>query len=266
MPKSIVQQQFGPNAAAYAASNVHAKGASLGRLVELVRPERHWRGLDIATGAGHTAAAFAPYVAEMIATDITPEMLDQARKLAAERQLSTMVTAEADAEALPFADSSFELVACRLAPHHFPNVARFVEEVSRVLRPGGTFALVDNVSPSEATTPGFDPGELEDAAVTYNAFEKMRDPSHMRALTTPEWEALITEAGFRTIHHEHLSKRMDFQSWCKNMATSPDTACALEAMLDAASPALAAFLAPSREGGSLSFMLTELILIGRKER
>ena len=60
MNKSLVQQQFGAHAAAYATSSVHAKGASLGRLVELVRPQPSWQALDVATGAGHTAAAFAP--------------------------------------------------------------------------------------------------------------------------------------------------------------------------------------------------------------
>ena len=71
--KSLVRSQFGASAAAYATSKVHAKGASLGRLVELVKPQRSWRALDIATGAGHTAAAFAPHVASVVASDITPE-------------------------------------------------------------------------------------------------------------------------------------------------------------------------------------------------
>ena len=101
MSKSLVQQQFGAHAAAYATSAVHAKGASLGRLVELVRPEKHWQMLDIATGAGHTAAAFAPHVARAVASDITEEMLAEALKLAASKGLANMQTAVADAEALP---------------------------------------------------------------------------------------------------------------------------------------------------------------------
>src|SRR5262245_16989014 len=83
MAKSLVQQQFGAHAAAYATSAVHAKGASLGRLVELVQPQRDWQVLDIATGAGHTAAAFAAHVARVIASDITDEMLEETKKLAA---------------------------------------------------------------------------------------------------------------------------------------------------------------------------------------
>jgi ubiquinone/menaquinone biosynthesis C-methylase UbiE len=155
MNKSLVQQQFGAHAAAYATSTVHAKGASLGRLVELVQPERTWQALDIATGAGHTAAAFAPHVARVVASDLTDEMLAEARKLAAAKGYANMETAHADAEALPFADASFDLVTCRIAPHHFPNIAAFVAEVWRVLRRGGKFALVDNIAPDALSTPGF---------------------------------------------------------------------------------------------------------------
>ena len=74
MTKSLVQQQFGAHAAAYSTSTVHAKGASLARLVELVKPQPDWRALDIATGSGHTAAAFAPHVSRVTASDITGEM------------------------------------------------------------------------------------------------------------------------------------------------------------------------------------------------
>ena len=82
MTKDLVQQQFGAHAAAYATSTVHAKGASLGRLVELVKPQPQWQALDIATGAGHTAAAFAPHVARVVASDLTEEMLEESAKLA----------------------------------------------------------------------------------------------------------------------------------------------------------------------------------------
>src|SRR5215471_16664837 len=105
MNKSLVQQQFGLNAADYVTSTVHAKGASLGRLVELVRPQATWTALDVATGAGHTAAAFAPYLASVIASDITEEMLNEAARLAAAKGLANMTTARADAEALPFGDA-----------------------------------------------------------------------------------------------------------------------------------------------------------------
>lgn len=264
MSKSLVQSQFGANAEHYLSSSVHAKGASLARLVELVQPKPDWRMLDIATGAGHTAAAFAPHVAEAVASDLTPQMLQQAEKLAQSRGLANMVTKPADAEALPFPDASFDLVTCRIAAHHFPDARKFVSEVKRVLKPGGTFAFVDNVSPDTDTTPGFSAAELADAARTYNTLEKIRDPSHGRALTTSEWRHLCEGVGLKVTHIEHSPKAMSFDLWCKNQSVPADLVPGLADTLRNAKPAFAAFLKPTDGDEGLGFTLTELILIARK--
>jgi ubiquinone/menaquinone biosynthesis C-methylase UbiE len=264
MNKSLVQQQFGAHAAAYATSTVHAKGASLARLVELVRPERHWHALDIATGAGHTAAAFAPHVAHVIASDITAEMLDETRKLAASKGYASMETATADAQALPFPDAQFELVTSRIAPHHFPDVSAFVREVRRVLKPGGTFALVDNIAPDAESTPGFSDGDLARAATAYNAFEKLRDPSHGRCLGMAEWSDVISATGLQVTHKERLPKDMEFDPWAVRLGADAPTVEALRATLSGAEGALAAFLKPRMDGSALWFTLDEAILIARK--
>jgi ubiquinone/menaquinone biosynthesis C-methylase UbiE len=264
MTKSLVQQQFGAHAAAYATSAVHAKGASLGRLVELVKPESHWQALDIATGAGHTAAAFAPHVARVVASDITDEMLDEAKKLAAAKGLANIETAVADAEALPFDEGRFDLVTCRIAAHHFPDVARFVDEVRRVLKPGGTFALVDNISPDALSTPGFSQAELADAAATYNAFEKLRDPSHGRCLGLAEWTALVAGGGLEVLHREILPKAMEFGPWVARMEVDAGTTQRLRSMLEDGTPAFKAFLRPRVDADVLWFTLDEAILIARK--
>ena len=125
MSSTLVQKQFGAAAADYAASAVHASGPSLGRLVALVSPQPHWHVLDVATGAGHTALAFAPLVASVVASDITGEMLAEASKLAAVRRLANVETTRAEAGNLPFPDASFDLVTCRLAAHHFPDPRYF---------------------------------------------------------------------------------------------------------------------------------------------
>ena len=262
--KSLVRSQFGANAANYSTSAVHAKGASLQQLVDLVQPKSSWTALDIATGAGHTALVFAPYVATLIASDLTPEMLAEVSKLAAERGLKNVSTQQADAENLPFADTTFDLVTCRIAPHHFPEIPAFVGEVARVLKPGGTFALVDNVTPDVESRPGFTKAELRDAGIVYNAFEKIRDPSHGRALSTAEWREIVNDCGLIIGHVEHCPKAMDFDTWCTTMAVDEATVPRLAAMLDAASPALMAFLKPTTDGGKRGFVLTELILIARK--
>jgi ubiquinone/menaquinone biosynthesis C-methylase UbiE len=261
--KDLVQQQFGAHAAAYATSSVHAKGASLGRLVELVKPQKHWRALDVATGAGHTAAAFAPHVAHVIASDITEEMLAQARTLAASKGYANMETARADAEALPFPDASFDLVTSRIAPHHFPEIPIFLAEAWRVLKSAGVLAVVDNIAPDEDSTPGFSKAQLR-AALIYNAFEKIRDPSHGRCLGLAEWGEIIEDTGFKILHKERLGKDMDFQPWAERLGCDAPTISRLRSMLTDGSPALKAFLKPRLEGQTLWFTLDEAIIIAVK--
>ena len=266
MARSLVEQQFGRHAANYVTSPPHAKGASLQRLVELVKPGADWQALDIATAAGHTAFAFAPHVAHVIASDITDEMLVEAAKLAKSRGIGNVTFAKADAQALPFENGRFDLVTCRIAPHHFPDIPRFIAEVWRVLKPGGTFALVDNVSPDAETTPGFTSDELKAAAETYNTHEKLRDPSHGRCLTSAEWRDVITGAGFDITHVEHLAKDMEFRPWVDRMEVPANLVPRLEAMLLDAAPALAAFLRPRKEGDKLLFALDEIVIIARKSQ
>src|SRR5262249_529969 len=119
---TLVQEQFGRNAAGYLTSKPHAQGKSLDLLVALTKPQSDWRGLDVATGGGHLAYAFAPHVARVWATDITPEMVEQVRKEAAKRGLANFRAGFSKAEAMSFDDASFDLVTCRIAPHHFDSI------------------------------------------------------------------------------------------------------------------------------------------------
>jgi len=264
MPKTLVQQQFGAHAAAYVTSPVHAKGESLKRLVELIKPEASWHVLDIATGAGHTALALAPHVARVVAGDITGEMLDTAAKLAKDRGVTNVETVTAGAEALPFTAACFDLVTCRIAARHFTDVPRFVAEARRVLKPGGVFALVDNISPDRESTPGFTEDELRDAALAYNAFEKLRDPSHGRCLSIGEWTEVIRAASFAITHMERLPKNMEFGPWVQRMSCDAAATEQLRVLLADAAPALAAFLEPQQRDGVLWFTLDEILILARK--
>ena len=150
-----IQKQFGTHANDYVTSDVHARGESLTRLVELTQPQRDWVMLDVATGAGHTALTFAPHVARVIATDLTPQMLAAAQKLATERGIANIEFKPADAQALPFDDHTFDLVTNRIALHHYPDARRAIEEMARVCKRGGIVALTDNVAPPDKVTAGY---------------------------------------------------------------------------------------------------------------
>lgn len=257
-----VQSQFGRAAADYATSEVHAKGESLARIVELTAPQKTWEALDVATGAGHTAAIFAPHVASMIASDVTDEMLQEAAKLANARRISNMLTARASADALPFPDESFDLVCCRLAAHHFPNLETFVREVRRVLKKGGRFAFVDNVAPDRVRLPNASDAEIETAIVDYNSFEKLRDPSHGFAPPPETWVALLKANGFSIAAHEQMEKELDFASWVARMRCTPNVVAELDRILTAGPAPLRAFLKPRTDDTrALHFTLQELLIV-----
>jgi ubiquinone/menaquinone biosynthesis C-methylase UbiE len=251
MNKTLVQEQFGKTAASYLTSAPHAKGASLERLVELTKPQKSWRALDVATGGGHVAYTFAPHVERMWATDITQEMLDMVKGEAQKRGLANVRTAYAKAEALPFEDASFDLVTCRIAPHHFDSIPEFLGEVHRVLKPNGILAVVDNVVPT---------GSVGDYV---NAFERFRDPSHLRAWTVEEWRAALAKASFTIAHEEQLYKQMEFKSWAARHDANMQAF--LRAMLAELTPAVREALEPKGAGPDLTFRLSEGLFIATRE-
>ncbi|WP_137043920.1 methyltransferase domain-containing protein [Pseudolabrys sp. FHR47] len=250
MTKTLVQEQFGKTAAHYLTSKPHALGKSLERLVALTSPQKDWRVLDIATGGGHVAYTFAPHVARVWATDITQEMLDMVKLEAAKRGLGNIRTTYAKAEALPFDDASFDLVTCRIAPHHFDSIPDFLAEAHRVLKNGGTLAIVDNVVPE---------GPVGDYI---NAFERFRDPSHLRAWAMAEWRVAIKDAGFTLGHEEQIYKIMEFKSWAQRYDDTMKRL--LRAMLTETTPAVKAALEPQDEGDAFTFRLCEGVFIAAK--
>jgi ubiquinone/menaquinone biosynthesis C-methylase UbiE len=135
--KARVQAQFGGSAEAYVRSPGHAAGADLDRLVAWGRARGARAVLDIATGGGHTAAAFAAFTPLVVSTDLTAAMVRAARGLAASRGLGGVRFAAADVDALPFKDASFGVVTCRIAAHHFPALLLPLRQIARVLAPAG---------------------------------------------------------------------------------------------------------------------------------
>jgi ubiquinone/menaquinone biosynthesis C-methylase UbiE len=218
-PKARVRAQFAAAGDAYVRSAGHATGPDLQRMLALATPSPTDRMLDIATGGGHVARTFAPLVASVIASDLTPEILTHAEKAFADHGLENVETAIADAEDVPFGDATFDIVTCRIAPHHFPRPDRFVQEVARVLAPGGRFILVDST---------VEPGPNGDA---FNAVEKLRDPAHVRSLTIAAWQVLIAEAGLQILATETFDKTHDFADWVGRSGCDPATIARIEARL-----------------------------------
>ncbi|MGZ3611589.1 MAG: methyltransferase domain-containing protein [Ktedonobacteraceae bacterium] len=200
--KSQVQDYFSRTADSYVASFSHRSGDDLKRLIELGEWNPQLTALDIATGGGHTALAIAPLIAQVTVTDLTPRMLEKAREFILAHGVNNALFQVADAEQLPFSSESFDRVTCRIAPHHFPDLSKFVLEVARVLKTEGLFLLIDCMAPSDPELDLFD-----------NTIEKWRDPSHGRSCTTEEWQALLKEADLSIEDIEFFRKTHQYDDW-----------------------------------------------------
>jgi len=222
--KASVQQQFGPVAANYSTSTVHAKGADLAEMVKAAHVTGAERVLDAGCGAGHTALTFAPLVAAVTAVDFTESMLGQGRALAAERGLTNLDFRYADVEALPFADGEFDLVVSRYSAHHWPHPERALQEFLRILRPGGALVMSDIVSYDDLICDTY-----------LQAIELLRDPSHVRDHTVNQWTALLTAAAFTQVETAYTGPVwIDFADWIKRMATPAPNAQMIRTLFDGA--------------------------------
>lgn len=251
--RTLSQQRFGEHAQNYVTSQTHAKGADLERLVELAQPEPHWHVLDVATGGGHTALTFAPHVASVVASDITPQMLQAAEAYITGRGTTNVEFRHAAAENLPFDDATFDLVTCRIAPHHFDDAARFVKEAARVVKPGCLVLVQDQLLPDD------------DLIGRYvETFEKLRDPSHNHAFNEAEWRAMFADAGLAVESVDVFTKSHSFDEWTATQRVTSRTKACLVALLRLAPPEARKWLEPrDLDTPDATFVNHHIIVAGR---
>jgi ubiquinone/menaquinone biosynthesis C-methylase UbiE len=228
--KENVRQQFAKNAHNYVTSALHAAGEDLSVLVSASEADTSMDVLDIATGGGHVANALAPLAGHVTAFDLTEEMLIAAAEFIKKNGHTNVTFVQGDAEKLPFADGTFDLVTCRIAAHHFPNVPAFAAEAYRVVKPGGKLLLIDNVAPENDVFDQF-----------YNDVERRRDPSHVRALKKSEWVYLLEETGFRVELMVRFAKTFQFRDWCGRADLPKEQADKLELLMKQAPPEVQQF-------------------------
>jgi ubiquinone/menaquinone biosynthesis C-methylase UbiE len=248
--KESVQKQFAAVAANYATSAVHVAGPDLTAMLAAANARGDERVLDAGCGAGHTALAFAPHVAEVAALDLTEAMLAQGRKLARDRGIANITFQRGDVERLPFPDASFDLVTSRYSAHHYPHPLAALREFARVLKPGGAFLLADVIAPDAPAQDTF-----------LNAIELLRDPSHVRDHTAEQWQRMIELAGFRAELLATWPLRLEFESWVARMNTPFLAITQIRALIDGAPREVRAALAI--EDG-YSFSVPTALLRGRR--
>ena len=252
-PKRAVQAQFGRQASSYATSRVHRHAAGLAEVVRLASPFPQALTLDLATGAGFTALAMAPRCRRVIGLDLTFGMVREARRLAGEEGITNLMFCLGDADAVPFADSAFNLVTCRHAAHHFPDLPRAISEMARVVKPGGRVVVDDTCAPE-------DPG----LAALMNGWEVRRDPSHVANHPPSRLRALLEAGGLTVEAATPTHIPLEFNDWVRRSGVPPDDAAALRtSFLQAPAEARAAFRIQAKDG-DVRFAWDEIILLGIK--
>src|SRR5579862_998739 len=176
---ALIRDQFTRQATPFSTAAPIADAAALAIIVEAAAAGPNDTVLDVACGGGIVVCGFAPHVRHATGIDMTPAMLERARRLAAEKGIANVSWQEGDVTRLPYPDGAFTIVVTRFAVHHFPDPAAVFAEMIRVCAPGGRVVVVDTYAAP-------DPGK----AAEFNRLELLRDPSHVRCLGLAELRAL----------------------------------------------------------------------------
>src|SRR5271170_2946798 len=177
---SLIRDQFTRQATPFSTAAPIADAGALAMIVAAAEAGPDDLVLDVACGGGIVVCAFAPVVKHATGIDMTRAMLDRARHLAAEKGIANVTWREGDVARLPYPDAAFTIVVTRFAVHHFPDPEAVLREMVRVCAPGGRIVVVDTVASADPTK-----------AAAFNRLEKLRDPSHLRALPLAELRGLF---------------------------------------------------------------------------
>ncbi len=254
---SDVARQFAEHARQYAVSQLHREGVARLLLIEHMEPVMDETLLDVGTGPGPVAFAFAPCVRQVVGLDAAPEMLAAARLAARRERVQNIELVAGDVHRLPFRDRAFDLVTSRASPHHFADVRAAVAEMTRVLRRGGRLGIADGTVPEDDELDAF-----------INDLDVLHDPTTVRNYRPSEWRTFVDEAGLRLDWIEGEVYEMDegrlLSEWMARSGASTavlDEACR---RLVEAPERIRAYLKVRSEGDDLRFDLPRVVLVAKR--
>jgi len=216
---ALVEAQFGPRASAYVASATHSEGEDLKRLTALAAEMPLARVLDLGCGGGHASFAVAPHVKEVVAYDLSRDMLAAVAAQARRRGFGNLATRQGAVEALPYAAGEFDFVMTRLSMHHWSDLAAGLREARRVVKQEGRGVFIDTIAPAKPALDTF-----------LQAIELFRDPSHVRDYSEAEFRSALAAAGFVVTAVTPRRIPAEFQTWIERMNTPAVQAEAIRAV------------------------------------
>jgi SAM-dependent methyltransferase len=184
--QDLIRDQFTKQSVPFSSAPAIKNEDALKLLLKLTKASSSDTVLDVACGPGIVACAFAEVVAQATGIDLTPAMIERARALQAEKRLANVAWRVGDIVPLPYADESFSIVTSRYAFHHLQDPQTALSEMHRVCKDAGQIVLIDQVASANPQQ-----------ADALNRMERLRDPSHVRALTLAEMRGLFARLGLR---------------------------------------------------------------------
>jgi len=231
-----IRDEFAHQADAFARSPTMSLAETLDVVVDLAPADPDARWVELACGPGLIARALAPRVGSVVGMDLTPAMVEKARAEATAAGVENVSFEVGDATALDFPDDSFDGAITRFSLHHIPAPVRVLEEMRRVVKPGGWVVVSDFVTDDEG-----------EAQAWQEPIERLRDPSHWALLTPSRIEALAERAGLVPDQRREVPFVIDFEEWLNRGSGGPANAELIERLVGEA-PASARSFVVSGEG------------------
>ncbi len=248
-----VKEEFKRQSETLSVASVFTDSGVLEQIRAAVGPTGMMRLLDLGCGPGIVTASIAPDVKQVVAYDLTPEMIDKARNKCRESRLKNVRFELGNAEQLPFGGESFDCVVTRLTIHHFFDPDRVMKEVVRVTHRGGKVVVADVVS-----------SENEEEAVLHNALETLRDPTHVWMVSPSKMLELFQSNGLRITSTVTWEMKRDYEEWIR-ITNAPERVKPLYVVMEALAKAgLHAGINLHFGGKAVTFTHRWLLVTGEK--
>jgi SAM-dependent methyltransferase len=252
MYEESVRAEFTHQTDAFASAGALKAAETLGALVELVPPDPDARWLEVACGPSMVGRAFAAKVGSLHGVDLTPAMIEKAREEADREGLRNAEFSLGDATALEFEDGSFDGAITRFSLHHIPAPQRVVEEMARVVRPGGCVVISDHARDAAPAV-----------AAWVEEIERLRDPSHWACLTPDRLREIAAATGLELDREKLVPFELDFEGWRDRSSGGKEAAALIDRLLAEAPRGAEAFRVVG-EGDERRLLLQNMLFRWRR--
>jgi SAM-dependent methyltransferase len=238
--RDVILDQFTRQASPFANAPAIRNQEALRRIVAMAEAGGDDTALDVACGPGLLVCAFAKVVRHAMGIDVTPAMLEQARLEQKRTGLENVTWQLCNIPPLPFADQTFSIVTSRFALHHLLDPLAVLKEMRRVCLPGGRIVIADSApSPEKADA--------------FNAMERLRDPSHVRAMPVEQLRGLFRDAGLAEPRQEFYRLEGDLEDLLQRSFPNAGDADRIRKIFEASLADDALDMATRRREGKLYF-------------